>query len=179
MVTYLAKFLPHLPSVRKTLRRLNLKDAEWCWLPVHDEAVQSIKNPVCEASVLKFYDVNKNSTREVTFESGTSLSGLGAFSLQEGLPVTFASKVLTPAESHYARIEKEPLSVVFAFERFDTYLYGRDVVHVKTDHQPLETNFKKDLGFALKRLQRMLLRLQRYNLDRKYQKGSLMVVSDP
>ena len=84
MVTYLAKFLPHLPSVRKTLRRLNLKDAEWCWLPVHDEAVQSIKNPVCEAPVLKFYDVNKTSTREVTFESDTSLSGLGAFSLQEG-----------------------------------------------------------------------------------------------
>ena len=84
MVTYQAKFLPHLLSVRKTLRRLNLKDAEWCWLPVHDEAVQSIKNPVCEAPVLKFYDVNKTSTREVTFESDTSLSGLGAFSLQEG-----------------------------------------------------------------------------------------------
>lgn len=62
---------------------------------------------------------------------------------------------------------------------FDTYLYGRDVVHIKTDHQPLETNFMKDLGSALKRLQRMLLRLQRYNLDGKYQKGSLMVVSDP
>lgn len=79
MVTYLAKFLPHLPSARKTLRRLNLKDAEWCWLPVHDEAVQSIKNPV-----LKIYDVNKTSTREVTFKSDTSLSGLGTFSLQEG-----------------------------------------------------------------------------------------------
>ena len=49
-------------------------------------------------------------------------------------------------------LEKEPLSVVFTFERFDTYLYGRNMVHVKTDHQPLETNFKKDLGSALKRL---------------------------
>ena len=82
--TYLAKFLPHLPSVRKTLRRLNLKDAEWCWLPVHDEAFQSIQIPVCEAPVLKFYDVNKTSTREVTFESDTYLSGLGASLLQEG-----------------------------------------------------------------------------------------------
>ena len=41
MVTYLAKFLQHLSSVRKTLRRLNLRDAEWRWLPVHDEAVWS------------------------------------------------------------------------------------------------------------------------------------------
>ena len=59
------------------------------------------------------------------------------------------------------------------------YQYGRDVVHVKTDHQPLEAIFKKDLGSAPKHLQRMLLRLQRYNLDVKYQKGSLMVMSDP
>ena len=52
-------------------------------------------------------------------------------------------------------------------------------MHVKTDHQPVEAIFKKDLGSAPKRLQRMLLRLQRYNLDVKYQRGSLMVMSDP
>ena len=175
MVTYLAKFLPHLSSVCEPLRRLELKDVEWCWLSVHDDAVQSIKNLVCEAPVLKFYDVN----REVTIESDASLSGLGACLLQEGQPVAFASRALTQAESRYAQIEKELLSVVFACERFDTYLYGRDVVHVKTDHQPLEAIFKKDLGSAPKRLQRMLLRLQRYNLDVKYQKGSMMVMSDP
>ena len=53
MVTYLAKFLPHLSSVCEPLRRLEPKDAEWCRLPVHDEAVQSIKNLVCKALVLK------------------------------------------------------------------------------------------------------------------------------
>ena len=58
-------------------------------------------------------------------------------------------------------------------------MHGRDVVHVKTDHQPLEAIFTKDLGSAPKRLQRMLLRLQRYNLDVKYQKGKLMVMPDP
>ena len=58
MVTYLAKFLPNLSSVCEPLRLLELKDAEWCWLPVHDEAVQSIKALVCDAPVLKFYDVN-------------------------------------------------------------------------------------------------------------------------
>ena len=125
MVTYLAKFLPHLSSVCEPLRRLELKNVEWCWLSVHYEAVQSIKNLVCEAPV--FYDVNQ----EVTIESDASLSGLGASLLQEGQPVAFASRALTPAESRYAQIEKELLSVVFACEMFDTYLYGRDVVHVK------------------------------------------------
>ena len=175
MVTYLAKFLPNLSSVCEPLRRLELKDAEWCWLPVHDKAIQSIKDLVCDAPVLTFYDVNL----EVTIESDTSLSGLGASLLQVGQPVAFAPTARTPTESRYAQIEKELLSVVFACERFDTYLYGRDVVHVKTDHQPLEAIFKKDLGPAPKRLQRMLLRLQRYNLDVKYQNGSFMVMSDP
>ena len=94
--------------------------------------------------------------------------------------VAFASRVLTPAESRYVQIEKELLSVVLACQRFDTYLYGRDIVHIRTDHQSLEAIFKKDLGSSSpKRLQRMLLRLQRYNLDVKYQKGSWMVMSDP
>ena len=61
MVNYLSKFLPNLSSVSELLRRLEVKDAEWCWLPVHNEAVQKIKGLVCEAPVLKFYV-----TREVT-----------------------------------------------------------------------------------------------------------------
>ena len=156
MVNYLAKFLPHLSRVSEPLRRLEAKDAEWCWLPVHDEAVQKIKSLVCAAPVLKFYDV----TQAVTVESDASLSGLGATLLQGGQPVAFASRALTSAERRYAQIEKELLSVVFACEMFDTYmyLYGRDIVHVKTDHQPLEAICKKDLASAPKHRQRMLLR---------------------
>ena len=51
---------------------------------------------------------------------------------------------------------------------FDTYLYGWDIVHVKTD-----------LSSEPKRLQRMLLRLVRYNRDVEYKKGDKMVMSDP
>ena len=78
MVTYLAKFFPKLSSVCEPFRRLQLKDEEWCWLPIDDEAVQSVKNLVCQAPVLKFYDV----TGEVTIECDASLSGLGASLLQ-------------------------------------------------------------------------------------------------
>ena len=157
MVNYLAKFLSHLYSVSEPLRRLEAKDAEWCWLPIQDEVVQKIKSLVCDAPVLKFYDV----TQAVTVESDASLSGLGATLLQGGHPVAFAWR----AENRCAQIEKQLLSVVFACERFDTFLYGRDIVHVKTDHLPLEAICKKDLSSAPKRLQRMLLRLQRYNID--------------
>ncbi|PFX22030.1 Retrovirus-related Pol polyprotein [Stylophora pistillata] len=102
-------------------------------------------------------------------------------------PVTEPTKAVTPAEGRYAQIEKELLSVVFAWgsgppglsPRIRRCLYGRDIVHVMTDHQPLEAICKKDLASAPKRLQRKLLRLQRYNIDVKYQKGENRVKSDP
>ena len=175
MVNYLAKYLPHLSSVAEPLRRLEHKEAEWCWCPVHDNSVNTIKNLICKAPVLKFYDVKQ----DVTVECDASQTGLGATLLQEGHPVAFASRALTPAETRYAQIEKELLAVVFACEKFDTFLYGKELINVKTDHQPLESIFKKDLCSSPKRLQRMLLRLQRYNLSVKYQKGAKMVMSDP
>ena len=65
------------------------------------------------------------------------------------------------SEQAYAQIEKELLACCFAMERLHTYVYGRHVV-VETDHKPLISIAKKALTTAPKRLQRMLLRLQRY-----------------
>ena len=47
-------------------------------------------------------------------------------------------------------------------------MYVRDVVHVESDHKPLEMIVLKPLDSAPKRLQRMLLQLQKYNLKVKY-----------
>ena len=41
-----------------------------------------------------------------------------------------ASRAPTGAETRYAQIEKEMLAIVFASERFEPYVYGRDIVHV-------------------------------------------------
>lgn len=71
---------------------------------------------------MKFYDV----TREFIVESDASLFGLGAFLLQGDQPVELASRALMPAEGRYAQIEKELLSLVFACERFDAYLFGQE-----------------------------------------------------
>ena len=54
-----------------------------------------------------------------------SKSGLGAALIQLGQPVAFASRTLRPAETQYARIEKELLAIVYACEKFDVYVYGR------------------------------------------------------
>ena len=104
--------------------------------------------------------------------------GLGAVLMQNNKPVTYASRTLTQTEREYAQIEKECLSIVFRCERFRHYLYGRDTVLVETDHKPLEIIFRKLLLTAPKRLQRMLLRLQSFNIYVTYKKGTQMYVAD-
>lgn len=85
---------------------------------------------------------------------------------------------MSKAEQQYAQIEKECLAIVFACEHFDQYIFGCDIVTIHTDHKPLESIFKKSLLNAPKRLQRMLLRLQKYNLNVQYLKGAHMYIAD-
>ena len=87
-------------------------------------------------------------------------------------------RALTDTEVNYAQIEKELLAIVFACEKFDAYIYGRYCVRVQTDHKPLESIFWKELCTAPKRLQMMLLRLQKYSLDVTDLKGEKMLVAD-
>ena len=98
--------------------------------------------------------------------------------MQNGQPVAYASRALTPPETRYAQIEKELLAIMFACDRFEAYIYGRDRVSIESDHKPLEMIVMKPFSSAPKRLQRMLLQLQKYTLDVKYKKGEHMYLAD-
>ena len=118
--------------------------------------------------VLKFYDP----ARKTKVSSDASKKGLGAVLLQnhEGTwkPVAYASRVLTQAEQRYATIEKETLGMVFACERFHEFIYGVPSVIAETDHKPLISIVKKHLCDTPPRIQRLMLKLQRYNLNFEY-----------
>ena len=173
MANYLSKFLPHLSTVTEPLRRLEDEHVEWHWNEVHERAFTDVKQLISNHPVLRYYDVSK----EVTLQCDASQSGLGAALLQEDHPVAFASRALTTSERNYAQIEKELLTIVHACERFDQYLYSREVT-VETDHKPLEVILKKPLITAPKRLQRMMMRLQNYQLKVDYKKGQEMNIAD-
>ena len=91
--------------------------------------------------------------------------------------MAYASSCMTTAERNYAQIEKEQFGVVFAYEHFHVYIYGRRVIE-ETDHQPLIAISKKQLCDAPSRLQRLLLRIQKYDLMLEYTPGKLLVVAD-
>ena len=62
---------------------------------------------------------------------------------------------------------------MYGLEKFHQYTYGRKVI-VQSDHKPLEVNVKK----APKRLQRVLLRVQLYDVTIVYRKGKRMELAD-
>ena len=174
LTQYLSKFLPHLSDLTKPLRELTQKDVAWVWDHPQQQALDALKEAVTSTPVLRYYNLKE----EVTVQCDASQSGLGAALMQNGQPVAYASRALTSAETRYAQIEKELLAIVFACNRFEMYIYGRDDVHVETDHQPLELIVQKPLNNAPKRLQRMLLQLQKYSLTVKYKKGKELFLAD-
>ena len=129
----------------------------------HTEALAKLKELLTTPPVLGHYSPKQTTVMQC--DASRSSNGLGTVLLGNGHVIEYASRALTETQQRYAQIEKELLSIVFALERFHTYVYARHMI-VETDHKPLLAIHKKTLASAPKRLQRMLLRLQRYDFDR-------------
>ena len=174
MCNYLSRFTPNLAEVVKPLPDLTHGNAVWSWSSQHDKAFKTAKSLIANAATLKFFDVNKPCVLQVD----ASDTGLGGALLQDGQPVAFTSSTLSATEVNYAPIEKECLAIKVACTKFYQYLYGKQDVVVHSDHQPLETIFKKPLGKAPRRLQRMMLQLQPFKFTVVYKKGKYMYLAD-
>ncbi len=178
MVNYLSTFCPNLSTVIKPLYDLTKSDQPYIWSSVHDTAFKTAKGLITQAPCLSYFDVNK----AVYIQADASQTGLGASLLQPNdggklQPVAFTSCQMRPNEEAWAQIEKECLAIVSACDKWDQWIYGLTVT-IHTDHQPLETIFKKPLSSAPRRLQKMMMRLQRYNIKVGYKKGSTMYLAD-
>ena len=174
LVTYISPFIPKLSDRTAPLRGLLKKDAIYEWSPSHQKAFDEVKESICTETTLQYFDKEK----ETVIQVDASSTGLGAALLQEGRPIAFASKSLSDTERNYANIEREMLAVVFGCDRFHTYIYGKPFV-VESDHKPLQMIQLKNLKAAPPRLQRMLLKIQQYNVTIQYRPGKEMTLADP
>ena len=93
-------------------------------------------------------------------------------------PVANASCAMTTAEQNYGQIEKEMFAICFVTSTFHQYVYDKCAVSVQTDHKPLESILKKPLFKAPPRLQRLMLRLEPYDLDVHYVPGKYTYLAD-
>ena len=179
MVNYMGTFIPNLSHHTEPLRAMLKKDNVFRWEEQQTRSFQKIKALIAKANdtPLRYYD----RTKPVKVQADASLRGLGACLIQEykgeDQPIAFTSKSLTDAETRYTNIERELLAIVFACQRFSTYLLGRSFI-AESDHKLLEMIAMKNLANVLPHLQRMLLELQRYKVTIKYRPGPQMQLAD-
>ena len=161
MVTYLAKFAPNFSEVTAPMQELLKQKNEFLWEAPQEAAFQCTKDLLTRepGPILAYFDEKK----DVFLEVDASQHGLGASLLQDGRPVAYASKSLTPTEQQYAQIEKEMYGIACGYEHFHQFLCGRPVT-VYSDHKPVESITKKLLCAAPAKVRRMMLKLQKYDV---------------
>ena len=174
MITFNARFMPSLSTMLHPLYKLLHDDTPWKWTKTCQQAFNKAKLSVSQAPVLVHYDVSK----PIKLYCDASPYGVGACMMHvingKEQPIAYASRTLTPAEKHYAQIEREALAIVFGVKKFNQYLYGRQFILV-TDHQPLCKLFGHKEGvrpLAAACMQRWSLILSTYSYKIEYIPGS-------
>ena len=173
MVNYLKKFSPVLSELSEPLRRLCKSGVKWAWESEQQNAFEAIKRVIMTLPTLAYFD----KTKKHTIQCNASKKGLGAVLLQESKPVMYVSRALTETEQRYSNIERELLAIVFALKRLNHYTFGRTIT-VQSDHQPLQSIWKKMIVSASPRLQRLLLRLAHYDINIEFLHGKENVIAD-
>jgi len=115
MITYTAKFMPHLSQTLHLLHQLLRKNTKWQWGQKHQRAFIEAKKLLCANTMLVHYDINK----PLKLFCDASPHGVGAclvhvMSNGDEHPIAYASRALTSAESNYAQIKREALAIAFA-----------------------------------------------------------------
>ncbi|CAN6552317.1 unnamed protein product [Malus baccata var. baccata] len=100
---------------------------------------------------------------------------LGQRKVKQPHVIYYASRTLNDAQLNYSTTEKELLAVVFALDKFRSYLLGTKVI-IYTDHAALKYLLTKKE--AKPRLIRWMLLLQEFNIEIRDKKGSENVVAD-
>jgi hypothetical protein len=170
LVRYYQRFVPRLAELSQPLTKLLRKENSISeWGPEQDQAVVKIKSSFLEPPLLSHFDPSLPTllhTDASNYAVGAVLS-----QLHDGVerPVCYASKTLDRAQTNYTVTEKECLAVVWATELFRTLLLGTPFT-LETDHSALKQilTTKDSAG----RLARWALKLQEYDMEVLYRKGT-------
>jgi len=104
------------------MHALKRKEAKFIWAQEHQSAFESLKQALSEAPVLQVPEFEKE------FVLVTDASDLAIFAVlkqrvgEDLEPVSYYSRLLSPAERRYSTYEKECLAVLFGCEKCRSYL---------------------------------------------------------
>nr|GEX33196.1 reverse transcriptase domain-containing protein [Tanacetum cinerariifolium] len=135
-------FQSSLSYLERMLKRLLEKDTPFIFSQECVDVFQTLKRKLTKAPILIAPDW------DIPFELICDVSDytigavLGQRQDKPFRPIHCASKTMTEAESNYTTTKKEMLVVVYAFEKFRSYLIlNKSIVY--TDHSALKYQFAK------------------------------------
>ena len=175
MCQYLNKFCHNLFETVLPLKDLTREDSEFVWSASHETAFNSAKNFIAFTTAFRYYDSNL----PVTLQVDASDNAIGDVLLQEGKPVCFTSHTLNRNLREITPKSRKCLAIVSSMGSWHYYLYGKNEIIVHSDHQPLETIFKKPLSKTPRRLHRMILKLQNISSPFDTRKGEKFLWQTP
>nr|GEY00123.1 reverse transcriptase domain-containing protein [Tanacetum cinerariifolium] len=161
------RFIKDFSKISRPMTHLLEKNAPFIFFADCVQAFQTLKEKLTEASIL----ISPNWDQPFELMCDASDFAVGAVLW----PLHYANKTMTEAEANYTTIEKEILAVVYAFEKFHSYLFMNKSI-VYTDHSALKYLFaKKD---AKARLLRWILLLKEFDFKVVDTKGAENYTAD-
>ncbi|GKE39109.1 reverse transcriptase domain-containing protein [Tanacetum coccineum] len=130
------RFIKDFLKISRPMTHLLEKNTPFIFSEECIQAFQTLKKKLTEAPILIAPDWDQ------PFELSDYAIGavLGQRIEKHFRPIHYASKTMTEAESDYTTTEKEMLAVVYAFEKFRSYIIMNKSI-VYTDHSTLKYLF--------------------------------------
>ena len=157
---------PDLATLARPTQDLVKKSVRFVWGQEQEQAFFQLKKAITHSDVLAYFKADCK-TRIVTDASPVGLASV-LTQLQDGFwrVISYASRSLTDVESRYSQTEKEALAIVWACERFNLYVFGKEF-ELETDHRPLQYIYSRKSKLSA-RVERWVLRLQAYDFKVVY-----------
>ena len=169
------RFIKDFSAIARPLCTLLAKDVPFTWSQACDIAFTKLKNMLVSPPIMR--SPNWDLPFEIKCDTSDYAIGavLGQMEDKKAFVIYYASKTLDSAQANYTTTKKEFLAVVFALEKFRSYIVGSPVT-IFTDHAALKYLLSKQ--DTKPRLTRWILLCQEFNLTIKNKKGVENVVAD-
>ena len=169
------RFIKDFSAIPRPLCTLLAKDVPFTWSQACETAFTKLKNMLVSPPIMR--SPNWDLPFEIMCDASDYAIGavLGQREEKKAFVIYYASKTLDSAQANYTTTEKEFLAVVFALEKFRSYIVGSPVT-IFTDHAALKYLLSKH--DTKPRLTRWILLCQEFNLTIKDKKGVENVVAD-